>query len=293
MAEANKGLPKAYKDKRLTKYLDGAAKFTKGQKSVLTRYQQRAKILAGQSMGIGRSINNFAFHIKSIFNADALKDSLGGGARQAAEGAAKGGLKQRVLGFLGKYGGPLMMGALVVGMPLQEASKAEKGEKTKTFFHNFFGEQLGLFLGWEASRGLLRGTGLIGKLMGGRSLLRFMKVGSLGGFAAEMLAMFVLAVPFQKVGEKISNALFGEPKKKADPNYKPIDRDKNFNFMKNYPLDGPLTLQDGTPTPQEISQSFARTEHDKTANSVLADVNSRWKDTQNLVPIDFYNPGEH
>lgn len=289
--KANQGLTKPYKAGKLAKYLDGTAKYTKGQSQVLERYIQRAKALKGQKIGVGRWINSFMHSIKSIFNAEALKDTFGKGGKAAAEAAGATGLKAKLGKFFSKFAGPGLMGALVIGTPIQQARKAEKGEKIKTFFHNFFGEQLGLFLGWEVSRGLLRGTGLIGKLLGGRSLMRFLKIGSFGGFVAEMLAMFVLAVPFQKVGEKLSHLVFGKPKKVEDPNYKPIDRE-GFGFIKNAVPAAAATGIAGAPTPQEIAQSFARTEHDKTAQHVLADVNSRWKDRKNIVPIEFMHPGQ-
>jgi hypothetical protein len=62
--------------------------------------------------------------------------------------------------------GPMMAGAFIIGMSAQKAKNAKEGEKTKTFFHDFFGTGIANFVGWELGRKWLNSSGLVYKALG-------------------------------------------------------------------------------------------------------------------------------
>lgn len=331
LVKANKGLGKeAYhsgglrklfgKGANEKKLFGGVRNFAKGQQHVLERYGKRfgvinpefaAKGAAGiEGLSLGRSFKSMFSHLEGIFSGDALKESgfgrkLLGVGDEVAKAGGSGGLKA----MLPKLLGPAMMGAFVFGFPMMQAKKAEEGQKTKTFFHGLLGEQLGLFMGWEVARGVLRGSGLVGKALKGLGMTRFLVKGSVAGFAVEMAAMFVLSKPFQKVGEKISHMIFGKPKahdeaakKKApnlpltlDPSQVALSRDeqvfKPFNDQYHKQLHINERPNQPSVSADQISQSFARQEHEETANAVISDINSRWPDDSQIIPVEIASGG--
>ena len=171
---------------------------------------------------LGRSIVSGGQTLNRIFSGDTIREAgfLGKGksakvAGEGAEAAVKGG---------GKFLGPALMGALMMGTSATSAIKAEKGEKTKTFMHDFLGIGLGGFLGWEVGRKAIRASGIMPKLTKflpflGKTLpkfLPFISRFSWAGVITELVAMFILAKPFEKAGEKVADTLFGKPKKIAE-----------------------------------------------------------------------------
>ena len=136
-----------------------------------------------------------------------------------------------------------MFGTFVAAMPLWSAAKAESGDKTKTFFHHFFGMGLANLLLFDGASRLMsldfmtklpkkvfsRFPRVVDLLL--KPMLRgvpfISKIPAIGGFLANLnpytaagyfLVMFALAEPMQKVGEKLAHKLFGKPEsvKKAE-----------------------------------------------------------------------------
>ncbi len=170
---------------------------------------------------IGRFFAGTMNYIRRIFGGDSLTSYVGSSAKKAAGQE----------GILGRLMGPFMVGALAIGQSFSEAHKAEKGEKLKTFFHDFLGTGIGSFVGWEIGRSLLNRTGVVSKLMGnlGRKFIRIVPrfipgIGgwgfTLAGAAVELLSMFVIAIPFQRAGEWIAHRLFGKPNKVLEEDLK-------------------------------------------------------------------------
>ena len=165
---------------------------------------------------VGRGIAGFFSNLRSIFTGSTLRVG-----KELAEDASERTLMNKIQWGLG----PALMGAVTVGQSFTAASKAEKGDKVSTFFHDFLGFGLGNFLGWEIGKRVLNkvaGAGLkalekvgmqrvkrvltheVVKLFGFRITLL--------GFAIEMIAMFGFGGVFQAIGEKISDTIFGRPK---------------------------------------------------------------------------------
>lgn len=265
------------------KKIVGMSSYTKGQTRMLgdyTRHQQMLQKLKAKGVGpIGRGFYSTLNHIRRIFGMEMMKHS------------------GQKFGFLNKMA-PFLGGAMIFGQAFGEAKKAEggKGEKAKTFFHNFLGSGLGLFAGWEISRQLFRPAGLFDKILGKRSLatlLPFVRKFSVGGFAAEILCMTLLAIPFQKVGEGISHLLFGKPQheKKAENEAKgifaakPIPGSLNrsqsaFQSAYSSPTNPSAPTEEATTTPasvipvDSIRNSPIQAQQDQLAQSIINSLGS-------------------
>lgn len=173
-------------------------------------YESQAKLtaeLSAKGVGpVGRTFRSFTNYLHRIFRGD----TMGMGAK---------GFLAKGMGMLG----PALMGAFVFGFSFQSAKNAKDGENIQAFFHNLLGQQIFNFIGWEFGRKLLNAVGfrnilgrfakktplallrhipMIGGLIGGATL---------GGIATELAAMIVFGGIMQKVGEKISHAIFGKP----------------------------------------------------------------------------------
>lgn len=168
--------------------------------NVVVQYGKKYALLQKTNAGpVGRFFLSLGDHIRGIF---------GGEASQMGQG--------RMLKLLG----PLMVGGLVIGMALKEAKDAPPGEKIKSFFHNFLGTGIGLFVGMQVGTKVLGSTGIIGKLLKGANVAKFLGRFSIGGAIATFVGMFLLSIPFQKAGEWLSHAIFGKPKKVQDEELK-------------------------------------------------------------------------
>lgn len=178
----------------------------------LYREQHALYKALGPEVGpIGRFFANSANYLKRIMGGHTMNM----GAKKTGEAAAKEGGS-----LFGKLFGPFLAGGIIFGMALGEAKKADEGDKVKSFFHNLFGTGLGQFIGWEVGKRFMRplmntiAPSFSGKLLLGR-LARFVPLlgrVTWGGFIAEMTAMFILSIPFQKAGEWLANTIFGKPK---------------------------------------------------------------------------------
>ncbi len=116
-------------------------------------YEAQAKLtanLVSRDVGpIGRTIALAGQYLQRIFNGDTM--SMGGSGKRWFNA-----------GMLG----PVFAGALIWGQSINKASKAQDGEKVKTFFHDFFGTGIANFIGWELGRKWLNSSGLIHKALG-------------------------------------------------------------------------------------------------------------------------------
>lgn len=115
-------------------------------------YEAQAKLaanLARDGVGpIGRTIALGGQYLQRIFNGETL-----------SMGAKKGFMNWSLLG-------PVAAGAMIFGMAFKKANHAKEGEKTKTFFHDFFGSGVANFIGWELGKKWLNSTGLFHKVLG-------------------------------------------------------------------------------------------------------------------------------
>lgn len=121
-------------------------------------YEAQAKLaanLARDGVGpIGRTIALGGQYLQRIFNGETLSM----GSKKAHRG---------FMGFMNmSLLGPLAAGALIFGMSFKKANHAKEGEKTKTFFHDFFGSGIANFIGWELGKKWLNSTGLFHKVLG-------------------------------------------------------------------------------------------------------------------------------
>lgn len=116
-------------------------------------YEAQAKLtanLVSRDVGpIGRTIALAGQYLQRIFNGDTM--SMGGSGKRW---------------FNASMLGPVFAGALIWGQSINKASKAQDGEKVKTFFHDFFGTGIANFIGWELGRKWLNSTGLTHKVLG-------------------------------------------------------------------------------------------------------------------------------
>lgn len=116
-------------------------------------YEAQARLTAqlkSRGVGpIGRTIALGGQYLQRIFNGETM--SMGGGGKGI---------------FSAAMAGPLMAGALIFGQSINKASKAQDGEKTKTFFHDFFGTGIANFIGWELGRKWLNSIGASHRILG-------------------------------------------------------------------------------------------------------------------------------
>lgn len=207
MAEVAKAPPKG-----ISKLLDGLFRRTRGLENFyMHTYREQHALMEhlGPGVGpVGRIYAGMMNYMRRMFGGDTLTTGFAKGGHAAGETKS----------LMGKLFGPFLSGGLVIGFALGEAKKAEgPGEKVKAFFHNLLGTGIGMLMGMEIGRKLINGSGIILRLMpklGQRILFTLPLLGKVtwGGFITEMLAMFVLSVPFQRAGEWISNRIFGKPK---------------------------------------------------------------------------------
>lgn len=113
-------------------------------------YEAQARLtakLAAEGTGpVGRTIAMGGQYLQRIFNGDTMR--MGG------------------KGFFGSLLGPAMAGGFIFGQSIQKASKAQKGEKTETFFHDLLGTGISNFVGWELGRKWLNSSGVMPKVLG-------------------------------------------------------------------------------------------------------------------------------
>jgi len=102
-------------------------------------------------------------YLQRIFNGDTLSMGSKPIVNQKLFGAAGDFIKGM---FNAKVLGPMTAGAFIIGMSAQKAKNAQEGEKTKTFFHDFFGTGIANFVGWELGRKWLNSSGLVYKALG-------------------------------------------------------------------------------------------------------------------------------
>ncbi len=173
--------------------------------------------LSAEGVGpVGRCFAGFTNYIQRIFNGTTMRIT----AEKEATQAAGENLAQKGWGLAKKAVGPLLAGVMIFGLSFHAAHNAQDGEKKKTFFHNLLGSQIFNFIGWEFGRKMLNSFQFGSKVFGraaGKTLPGFLSkiplVGgiTLAGLGTELVAMFLFGSMFQKVGEKISGAIFGRP----------------------------------------------------------------------------------
>jgi hypothetical protein len=220
---------------RQFRYLDGKKRLTK-EESILRRelyhikervsginkiytplFESQAKQtaqLSAEGVGpVGRTFRSFANYLQRIFRGD----TMGMGSKAATAGE---GFFAKLTHYVRPAVMPMFLGATIFGFSFQSAKNAQPGEKKQAFFHNLLGSQIFNFIGWEFGRKLLNAShfgdkvfrGLAGKTLPG-ILQKLPVLGgiTLGGLGTELVAMFIFGGLFQKVGEKLSHAIFGKP----------------------------------------------------------------------------------
>ena len=186
-------------------------------------YESQAHLtakLSAEGVGpIGRGFAGFTNYIQRIFNGTTMRI----GAENEATHAAEENIFKKGWGLVQKAAGPLIAGLVIFGMSFHAANNAQDGEKNKTFFHNLLGSQIFNFIGWEFGRKVLNSFQFGSKVFGrvaGKTLPGFISkiplVGLVGGITlaglgTELVAMLLFGSLFQKVGEKLSGAIFGAP----------------------------------------------------------------------------------
>jgi len=117
-------------------------------------------------------------------------------------------------GKFGKLLGPMLGGGALFGFAFWDAHKAKKGDKARSFMHNFLGVGLGGLVGFELAEMLFKRTNLIGRLLPFASRGLPVALGpTLGGLAVFLIAQTIFFKPFSKIGEGISDKIFGKPEK--------------------------------------------------------------------------------
>lgn len=114
-------------------------------------YEGQARLtakMAAEGVGpVGRFMGLTGQYLQRIFNGETL--SMG----------SKSFLSMSLMG-------PMLAGGFIFGMSAQKAKNAKEGEKTKTFFHDFFGTGIANFVGWELGKKWLNSTGIVHKVLG-------------------------------------------------------------------------------------------------------------------------------
>ncbi|MBY0403293.1 MAG: hypothetical protein K2X66_05295 [Cyanobacteria bacterium] len=196
------------------------------ESSFFSLYREQHKLFKalGPEVGpIGRMYANSMYYLRQIMGGHTMH--MGASATAEVAATESKGLLSRIGGFFGKnvfpHFGSFLTGGIIFGMALGEAKEAEKGDKTKAFFHNLLGVGLGQFIGWSVGKRLMRpllnhiAPAFFKKAALGRlanilpSFLRFTR----GGLVAELAAMFIISIPFQRAGEWIATKVFGKTKK--------------------------------------------------------------------------------
>lgn len=203
--------------------------------------KEATKLNQNNKLGfVGESVVQFFSGFRRIFSGE-------GALTKATTGSGGNNLLSKMLGkvsTLFSKGGirltfpTALIGLFTFGMPLMSAAKAENGDKTKTFFHHFFGLGLANLIGFDLlSRFLTKDfvTKLPAKLATvlPKSIGRFFNLGFFSkiGFLervpmlgkllvglspatliASIAIMFVFSDPIQKLGEKVAHMIFGKPK---------------------------------------------------------------------------------
>jgi hypothetical protein len=164
--------------------------------------RQTARLSSNGVGPMGRAFRTSGTYLSRSVSADAA-NSLA---------LSDGSIKQKAASFTSKAFGPALMGIFTVVPAALEAKKAEKGDKTRSFFHNFIGTGISTAIGFEVGKRFIHATGLPAKLPGAnRVIIPLVRI-TAGRFVAGLGAMFIFGTAFQKIGEKISNAIFGKPK---------------------------------------------------------------------------------
>ncbi len=180
-----------------------------------TMYRSQAELarqLTQKDIGpVGRMFASSFHYLQRIFNGETMK---------MGASAAENGAKQGLFSKAGKLVFPGLAGAMIIGQSFDKAKKAQDGEHVKTFAHDFLGNGLFNFIGWEVGRKILNSINFADRLLGKRVsnrlpgfLAKIPVIGgiTLGGFVTEMVALFAVGWAFQKVGEKIAHMIFGTP----------------------------------------------------------------------------------
>ncbi len=156
---------------------------------------------------VGKAYASSVYYLTRIFGGDAMQMNhfFGKSAATTAEAAAIKGA-----GFLKniRFLGPMAAGALIIGASFHKAAQAKDGEKTQSFFHDFFGAGIANFVGWELGRRILAPSRIVewglGRFGQRTNPLKFMtylpfighrfsnKVASLTGMGAESTLAKVL-----------------------------------------------------------------------------------------------------
>lgn len=166
----------------------------------------------------------------------AIHDSFAGGMVGAGNANSMGKLGKYLPKFMFKQG--TIITALMAGMffsnPLYQASKAEKGDKLRTFTYHFLGAELGTLVGWQVGSLLFNEIQLVPNLTMGidkllskvgikkrisPAMLRHMKwpfVTLTGLLSSFVLPTFITGAAFAKRGEMASNMILGKPQSVID-----------------------------------------------------------------------------
>lgn len=202
---ANEVLSKAKSHTNVVKHMDNLKHRLTGLDHVylqeLKRNQGIVKNLEKKGVGFfGRGIAKVSNVLREVAGAQSMLGGLG-----------KSGMMERFIG-------PALNGAMTFGAAFSAYRDAPEGEKTKAFMHEFLGIGIFNFAGWIVAKNLLNKTQAVQHLAkalgfknGFRTIMRIPMRTSVIGLATELLAGFVMAGWFQKVGEWMSHKIFGKP----------------------------------------------------------------------------------
>lgn len=184
-------------DRRSTVLLGG----TEVAQEALAR--QTAK-MSSQGIGpIGRWLRASTTYLSRSINNESAAASLP---------LKEGGKAQRITNMASRSFGPILMGILTFVPAILDAKKADDGEKTSAFMRNVLGVGLGGGVGFEVGKRLIHGTGLINKMpYAQKVIIPVLKI-TAGRFVAGLGALLLFAPICQKIGEKLSDSIFGKPK---------------------------------------------------------------------------------
>lgn len=240
-------------------------------------YRAQAELMARLSRDgvgpLGRTAVSGMQYIQRIFNGETMMASSSQEAgKEVVEAGLKGTVKQgwkKSTALAMPFIGPMFMGAITFGQSFKSAKKAQSGEKTKTFFHDFIGAGLFSFLGWEVGRKVLNAAGFGEKVFGRFAASRLPGIMAsipiiggitLGGFATELLATFAFGGVFKKGGEMLSHAIFGTPSKESLEGDKKKGSEKNAasgNQQPGVPASMPVQASNGMGLPPGMLPTLA------------------------------------
>ncbi|MEM0951688.1 MAG: hypothetical protein AAGI66_06045 [Cyanobacteria bacterium P01_H01_bin.74] len=134
-------------------------------------------------------------------------------------GSSKFSVVNKTKNVIENYSGPLLMGVLTFAEAFDAMKNAEPGDKFRTFWHGLLGAGIGGAVGYEISKRAIRSSGIVNRLLGKHAtkvVLPGFNV-TAGRLIPGVMALFVFAPVFQKMGENIVNFIFGKRSPASKP----------------------------------------------------------------------------